>query len=578
MADNKIQVDFELNDKGVKKGLDNLVSTSTKALTPLVAIGAAATAAGVAIAGIITKKSIDAASDYEDVVNRLNVALASSGQFSKDAADSFRDFAGAMQSTTKFSDDQVLSSAALIQNLGRLSNEGLQQATKATLDLASALNIDLQAASLLVGKAANGNIDSFTRYGVSIQKGKTDTETFANTLKTLELRFGGAAEAASNTFAGSLAKLKNSFDDIFKEIGRGFTKSPALIAGIKFISDQFQGLATSIRNSIGSKDIFKDIIINFSVIAQTVAEVGRQIGVSFELGFLRAKQAWLGFKVLVTAGLSETFNKQLMEVNQQIDDTKNSFSDTSSITQFFDGLIEKVSETGGTLNSFTDGIKNIPQEFQTATITSSEVLNAFTEQFKMQQISFKEGTEGYAQASQAAKDKIVSDFQQIGLAARNGIGQAAGQGFAAFGKALVSGENALKAFANAFIGAIGGTMISEGTGMILRGIGYSLDPFLAGFGPPLIQAGAALATFGGALQALSGGGGGGAAGGGVAAGGGGAGSLSSPETTEFNEELAPERPAITVNVQGNVLDRRETGLELVSIINEAFDTQGFATV
>jgi hypothetical protein len=33
-----------------------------------------------------------------------------------------------------------------------------------------------------------------------------------------------------------------------------------------------------------------------------------------------------------------------------------------------------------------------------------------------------------------------------------------------------------------------------------------------------------------------------------------------------------------VNIQGNVLDRRQTGIEIVEIIKEQFDTQGGQTL
>ena len=35
---------------------------------------------------------------------------------------------------------------------------------------------------------------------------------------------------------------------------------------------------------------------------------------------------------------------------------------------------------------------------------------------------------------------------------------------------------------------------------------------------------------------------------------------------------------IAVNIQGNVLDRRQTGIEIVEIIKEQFDTQGGQTL
>ncbi len=164
---------------------------------------------------------------------------------------------------------------------------------------------------------------------------------------------------------------------------------------------------------------------------------------------------------------------------------------------------------------------------------------------------------------------------QISGAIAGGIGNAATSAFSAFGRALVTGENALEAFGKALLNAFGQALVQQGSGFILQGIAQSLAGF--GSGGPLIAAGAAMVTFGSALSALSGGGGGGAptgAGGGVAAAPtGGAAAEESTIAAQQEEREEPEtRIALTVN--GDVFDSQDTGIRISEILSETFNSNG----
>ena len=186
--------------------------------------------------GFSLKKAIDEAAEFEEKVNEIAIALRLSGIEGQAAVDSFVEFSGEIQRTTRLTDEAVLSSGALIQNLARLSEDGLKQATQAAIDLSAALKIDLNTASQLVGKAAEGNITAFKRFGLEIQKGKNDAETFSNTLKTISDRFGGSAVAATNTFSGAIDQLRNNFNDVVKNFGLGIIQNDEFIASIKQLS------------------------------------------------------------------------------------------------------------------------------------------------------------------------------------------------------------------------------------------------------------------------------------------------------------------------------------------------------
>ena len=91
-------------------------------------------------------------------------------------------------------------------------------------------------------------------------------------------------------------------------------------------------------------------------------------------------------------------------------------------------------------------------------------------------------------------------------------------------------------------------------------------------GTTAIIAGAGLIALGTILKSYAGGGGG--EGANVGAGGGGGSSFdfagTTPDQTAFTQfEQEKEKTAVTVNIQGNVLDSDESGIRIVDLINQA---------
>jgi len=197
----------------------------------------------------VFKTGIEDANKQEQALTKLSQALASSGSFSKDAVKEFDAFASSVEALTGVSDDAVISAGALIANIGQLSGESLQRATKGAVDLSAALGIDLDSASRLVAKSVNGQTEALMRYGISVEKGKSDSENLANTLKALEGRFGGAAEALAGTFQGSLRLASAGFGNLAEEISRSVQGNVTIIAVAKEVAKVFNTNAESAQNN-----------------------------------------------------------------------------------------------------------------------------------------------------------------------------------------------------------------------------------------------------------------------------------------------------------------------------------------
>lgn len=185
--------------------------------------------------------------------------------------------------------------------------------------------------------------------------------------------------------------------------------------------------------------------------------------------------------------------------------------------------------------------------------------------------SFSSVAQGFKDAAADFAKSADQNFKKAGASLMQFAAAGAGQAFAAFGKAIAKGENAMAAFATAFLSAVGDAAVALGTNFLLTGIAYSFsgNPEWEAKAGPLMAAGAALAAFGGVLSGLSGGG--------AQSSGAGAGSgIGSTPTADIqpSELEAEKKSRVTVNIQGDVLDSRDTGLRIVELIQQAFDTSG----
>lgn len=545
---------------------------------------------GAAVAGAFAfKEMIAAAIESEDAINRLNIALQQQGTYTEEASQSFQAYAANLQATTGYSDDLITSNASLLVSIGKLSGEGLERATDAALDLAAATGKDLNTTFDLLAKAAAGNTGSLSRYGIIIDESIPKSQRFAEALKQIESQMGGMAEGRLNTFSGALTRLQLGFGDVLEEIGKLFTKSPLLREILNYIASGFEKAAKSIE-AFGKGGDFVQML------AQSLIDVGRIITQyilpPLELVYnimeivFNAMRTYLQLAITQWSLLAEGIGKIGNAVGLVSDES------LQSLTMFRESAQAQLGAFADeTKQSFTDGLnfdasvaadnyltsmEEFVNQTRPATDAARQALNPT--------VATEDGAMGVGEAfsatlagmSDAAKEfaKTASEnFKKVGASMFQSLGNAAGQAFAAFGKAIAKGENAFQAFINSLVASMGHMAIQLGTQFILQGIAYSW----AGMpnGPALMAAGAALAAFGGILSAV-GGGGGETSGASTGAASGGSGSGLQPSGSEGLDTLEERKAntSLVVNVQGNILDRRQTGLEIAEVIQETFGSNG----
>ena len=571
------------------------LSAAKGAAKAVAAIGAAVAAVG----SVVIFKSIGLAKEQEEAVNSLNTALKITGKFSQETSEELQAYASSLQAASKFGDEAILSSQALIQSLGNLDKNALKGATQAALDMASALKIDLRSAATLVGKAAAGEVGSFSRYGVAIKKGANNAETFSNALTALNSKFGGAAEGELNTYAGAVQQASNSFGDMLEKVGDIIIKNPLLIKAIKSLGPLFDAAGEKVVKFGTSLNVFDDLLeplveVNNAIITYVVAP----LELLANIGDTVFKTLVSGVSTIVAAfgGLGLVISDMLTAVGLGSSDTAvalRDFAETSaqvaeeaaldvgkSASKIFDfGTSSKLAEKNEDLRTFFQDQRAIIEEESAIT---DEITQEKIAKVAEQSQSFAElliGTfDGVSIGINKTKEEMQKTADATAKIVKNGLAKAISGGIQNIATSLAKGEDVFANFGKFLLGTIGDLAIQLGTFFIAEGLAVEALEAVSGTGT--IAAGVALVALGSLINASIGGGGGASASASSGGSGGGPAPSFASETEptgEFVEEGAPVAQASTVvnfNIEGNVKGDEQFIREIVEDIGTEGGKQG----
>lgn len=190
--------------------------------------------------------SIDAAAEQEAALNRLAQSLRATGEFSQQAVEEFAQFASELQKTSVFGDEVVIGQLAIAKSLGA-TNEQAKLLVQAAANLAATFGGSLEENVFKLGKTLNGVVNRDLKAAIPELKGLTEEALRSgDALKLVNERFGGAASAELNTYAGSTTALSNAFSDLQEELGAFITGSETIGGLIKVSTGLIQEITQSI--------------------------------------------------------------------------------------------------------------------------------------------------------------------------------------------------------------------------------------------------------------------------------------------------------------------------------------------
>lgn len=177
---------------------------------------------GILAAGWITRNIIQNTIEQQNAVAQLEARLVSTGGAAGRSSQELQRMAASLQQVSTYGDETIMTAQSLLLTFKQIRGDEFDRATRASLDLATAMGGDLKGAALQLGKALEDPILGLTalrRSGVSFTdeqreqiKAMVEAGEVAKAqnliLAEMETQFGGAAAAARNTLGGALAGLK----------------------------------------------------------------------------------------------------------------------------------------------------------------------------------------------------------------------------------------------------------------------------------------------------------------------------------------------------------------------------------
>jgi hypothetical protein len=309
---NSVSWDFIAHDKSASSTLDKISGKAHHlGKTIGLAIGGLA-ATGVAALGVAMVKGIKDATDYQTLGLKTAAVLKSTGNVAHLSAKGIREYAARLEDMSGVDENLIINAENVLATFTKVRNETgkgndvFNRATAAALDMSVALGMDLQSATMKVGKALQDPVKGVTalrKAGVMLteQQEKQIKTLIANgdqmgaqkiVLGELTKEFGGAAKAAGHGLAGSVARLKDAFGDAFRDIA---------MKALPVLTDLVEGLADKLPKAIakvtplfraignGLKDFYAGLsghgpIDGFSGSLNTLGLGLRALGLAFKDG------------------------------------------------------------------------------------------------------------------------------------------------------------------------------------------------------------------------------------------------------------------------------------------------------
>lgn len=272
------------------QSLDSKLSATAKAVQGFVA--------SLAIAATI-RKIVDETRKAEQEQAQLAAVLKSTGESAGWSAEQLNKMAEAMAKQSTFSAGEITQAQTRLLSYENILGEQVPAAMQATIDMAARLGTSITQSAEDVGKALNKpseGMTSLSRKGfefsadqIALAKKLESTgkmaEAQAIVLDALGFAYGGAAQAARNTFGGAITSLQNQLNDLLTADGA------SLGSATKAVND----LTTTLGSS-ETKAAFGAItgwVINLSrVVVTAITDIANFINSTNKLATLTGNDAF----------------------------------------------------------------------------------------------------------------------------------------------------------------------------------------------------------------------------------------------------------------------------------------------
>lgn len=568
------------------------------------------------------KSTIEAAIKQEEAINHLNTALRLTGNYTEQTSLNLQQFASDIQAVTIVGDEAAVELLALALNF-TTSAEQAKLLTQVAIDLSAATGKDLTRSLETLGATLSGSIGLLGKVAPEVKNLSQEQLAAGQAIDILAAKFKGAGAAQAQSFGGAVVQTTNSIGDLVEAIGMLVTRSSSLTSTVKSVGATFADWTRSVNSlridlmgseSEKAQDKIDSLKESISKTEAKIAAFKRQISEAkdethfFGLITSQASTAQDSARLKISR-LEPTLvalKKRYEELTQAQDKTKKSsvnVIDTAAIKaaqsdfaiyaqkivdqrialelSLAQSLTNEADRTAAIEQLKSDRVRSINMAFETdlesLKKTAREKNLANTAQYFEAEAQLAAIQMGRLTALHNEEVRVVEEKnRQIVASVQNVLVSGVVNGMAQLGAAVATGQNAWESFGGSVLAILGDMMIQLGASIVaqstaLQALAAALaNPFLAGGG---IVAGLALIALGGALK------GAGTSRGGVGAvappaspTGGILGPVAGTPVTGPDVESPGKGQAITINVEGTVLDPRSVGRQIAQILQETFES------
>jgi hypothetical protein len=273
LADTKQFIEgLDKADKETRSFSNKLGDALKKGALAFAAVGAAAGAMAIKIGVDAVKAAVEDQKSQIQLAEALrNTTKATDGQIK-----ATEEYITKAQNATGVTDTKL---RAALGNLLRATNDvtKAQKLNNLALDISAATGNDLEAVSLALSKAYNGNLGALTRLGIPLDANIIKTKDFDAATKVLAETFGGAAAANAETFAGKMEIIKRRLEDAQETIG--YAILPVLERFSSFINEEvvpaIEGLVDGLT---GKRKSVVPAFLTFGETLETSEDAGYKLG------------------------------------------------------------------------------------------------------------------------------------------------------------------------------------------------------------------------------------------------------------------------------------------------------------
>jgi hypothetical protein len=234
--------------------------------------------------------------EQETALTKLQTALTAQGQGAPAVMKQYEDLANTFQKTTGFTDELIVEMEALLVQVGNVMPAQMEAALTAATNLSAGLGVDLRTATMLVGKAFEGETGTLKRYGIVIDDTKLKGEGVSAVLEAINAKFGGQAQAQMETFTGKQKALSIALGEVQERMGELITK--AIIPLI----DLFLGLPEPVQMVLLGAAALTPVIVSLGIAIAGITAALPLLGAAFT-----AILPFLGPVGLIAAGVTAIY-------------------------------------------------------------------------------------------------------------------------------------------------------------------------------------------------------------------------------------------------------------------------------